>query len=170
MTYNQYNAKFKELVQACGHDLDEYSTHSFRRGGATCAFHAKVPDSLIQLQGDWVSDAYKRYLEMGLADERDMSLKLIKYIKRQFVLWILSGLTIGSFRLWMGVASSSPVSWASKANSLVCRVVFHNHDNGRCLQFSSLVNVCRRQRFRLPDIHGFCIPRLPGLGCFNVYS
>ena len=81
VTYNQYNAKLKELIQACGRDPDEYSTHSFRRGGATCAFHAKVPDSLIQLQGDWVSDAYKRYLEMGLADKRDVSLKLIKYIK-----------------------------------------------------------------------------------------
>ena len=86
VTYNQYNVKLKELVQACGHDPDEYSTHSFRRGGATCAFHAKVPDSLIQLQGDWVSDAYKRYLEMDLADQRDLSLKLIKYIKRQSVL------------------------------------------------------------------------------------
>ena len=99
MTYNQYNAKLKGLAQACGRDPDKYSTDSFRRGGATCAFHAKVLDSLIQLQGDWVSDAYKRYLEMGLADKRDVSLKLIKYIKRQSVSLILSGLTVESFRL-----------------------------------------------------------------------
>ena len=144
VTYNQYNAKLKELAQACGRDPDEYSTDSFCRGGATFVFHTKVLDSSIQLQGDWVSDAYKRYLEMGLADKRDVSLKLIKYIKRQSVSWILSGLTVDSFRLWMCVASSGPISWAPKAKSLVCSVVSHNHDNSRCLQFSTLVNVCHR--------------------------
>ena len=37
--------------------------HSFRRGGATWAFRAGVPGELIQIYGDWASDAYKCYLE-----------------------------------------------------------------------------------------------------------
>ena len=85
VTYPQFNGKLKQLIQACGLNPDDYSTHSFRRGGASCAFRAKVPDSLIQLQGDWASDCYKRYLEMGLVDKRDVSLKLIKHIKKQSV-------------------------------------------------------------------------------------
>ena len=85
VTYPQFNGKLKQLIQACGLNPDDYSTHGFRRGGASCAFRAKVPDSLIQLQGDWASDCYKRYLEMGLVDKRDVSLKLIKHIKKQSV-------------------------------------------------------------------------------------
>lgn len=39
--------------------------HSFRRGGATWAFRAGVPGELIQIYGDWASDAYKCYLEFS---------------------------------------------------------------------------------------------------------
>ena len=89
VTYSQFNGKLKQLIQACGLNPDDYSTHSFRWGGASCAFCAKVPDPLIQLQGDWASDCYKRYLEMGLMEKRDVSMKLIKHIKKQSV-WVLS--------------------------------------------------------------------------------
>ena len=39
--------------------------HSFCCGGATWAFHTGVPGELIQIYGDWVSDAYKCYLEFS---------------------------------------------------------------------------------------------------------
>ena len=39
--------------------------HSFRRGGATWAFRTGVPGELIQIYGDWASDAYKCYLEFS---------------------------------------------------------------------------------------------------------
>ena len=39
--------------------------HSFRRGGATWAFQTGVPGELIQIYGDWASDAYKCYLEFS---------------------------------------------------------------------------------------------------------
>jgi len=45
-------------------DSTSYSPHSFRRGGATFAFEAKVPSELIKAQGDWCSDCYLIYLEM----------------------------------------------------------------------------------------------------------
>ena len=49
-----------------GLDPNHYSSHSFRRGGATWAFKCGVSAELIQLQGDWKSDAYKLYLKYGL--------------------------------------------------------------------------------------------------------
>jgi hypothetical protein len=33
-------------------------------GGATWAFSAEVPTELIQLYGDWKSNAYKKYLKV----------------------------------------------------------------------------------------------------------
>jgi len=43
-----------------------YRGHSFRRGGANWAFQCGVPRELIQVFGDWSSDAYKGYLEFSL--------------------------------------------------------------------------------------------------------
>ena len=58
---------FKKLVSVLGLDPRNYSPHSFRRGGATYAFQAGVPDHLIQIHGDWRSDAYKLYLALPLS-------------------------------------------------------------------------------------------------------
>ena len=46
----------------------EFTGHSFRRGGATWAFQAGVPGELIQICGDWASDAYKQYLEFSMSN------------------------------------------------------------------------------------------------------
>ena len=43
-----------------------YRGHSFRRGGANWAFQCGVPGELIQVFGDWSSEAYKSYLEFAL--------------------------------------------------------------------------------------------------------
>ena len=45
----------------------EFSGHSFRRGGATYLFKMGIPGELIQVMGDWHSDAYKAYLEIDLS-------------------------------------------------------------------------------------------------------
>ena len=50
-----------------------FTGHSFRRGGATWAFDTGVPGELIQICGDWASDAYKRYLEFGLRRKLDLA-------------------------------------------------------------------------------------------------
>ena len=44
--------------------------HSFRQGGSSWAFSSSIPGELIQVFGDWRSDAYKCYLDVS------MSLKL----------------------------------------------------------------------------------------------
>jgi hypothetical protein len=38
-------------------------------GGASWVFAAEVPTKLIQLYGDWCSDAYKKYLKFSLEDK-----------------------------------------------------------------------------------------------------
>ena len=48
---------------------NDYSSHGFRRAGCTFAFSANVPTDLIQLQGDWRSDAYKKYLAFTMNDK-----------------------------------------------------------------------------------------------------
>ena len=45
-----------------------YSAHSFRRGGASWAFHAGVPPALIKVQGDWRSQCYMQYIKLSMSD------------------------------------------------------------------------------------------------------
>ena len=67
--YNQYQAKLKSLIKKIGLNPDNYSSHSFRRGGCSYSFKSGVPADLIQLHGDWRSDAYKKYLALTLHDK-----------------------------------------------------------------------------------------------------
>jgi integrase len=53
-------AKF--MARLVGVDPDSVSGHSFRRGGASYAALAGVPDILIQRQGDWKSACYRAYI------------------------------------------------------------------------------------------------------------
>jgi integrase len=56
--------KFRELLaRAQVPNAALYTGHSFRRGGATYAFRIGISGEVIQLMGDWKSDAYKRYIE-----------------------------------------------------------------------------------------------------------
>ena len=55
----------RDSLHKAGYPSLKFSGHSFRRGGATCAFRAGVPGELIQLHGDWQSDAYLRYLDFS---------------------------------------------------------------------------------------------------------
>ncbi|KAK3241943.1 hypothetical protein CYMTET_48338 [Cymbomonas tetramitiformis] len=42
-----------------------YSRHSIKQGGATAASGLAVADHLIQAHGDWASDCYKLYIDLG---------------------------------------------------------------------------------------------------------
>ena len=65
ISYWSFQSLFRRLVGLTGRDPAGYSTHSFRRGGASFAYSVGVRGELIQAQGDWASDAYKVYLEMA---------------------------------------------------------------------------------------------------------
>ena len=67
ITHRYFSDILKSLISAAGHDAAKYFPHSFRRGGATFAYQAGVPERVIQRHGDWRSDAYQRYLALPLS-------------------------------------------------------------------------------------------------------
>lgn len=69
ITYVQFQNKIKFLIEKIGLDPNEFSTHSFRRGGTTLAFKSKVPVALIKSHGDWKSECYQKYLSFSLEDK-----------------------------------------------------------------------------------------------------
>ena len=58
VTYSEFMIFLKTIVSISGYDPKNFSTHSFRRGGATHAFRSNVPSELIKEHGDWSSDAW----------------------------------------------------------------------------------------------------------------
>ena len=62
--YRDFQAKLKFLIHKIGLNPDEFSSHSFRRGGCSFCFKSDVPSELIQLHGNWRSDAYKNILPL----------------------------------------------------------------------------------------------------------
>ena len=56
----------RALLRLAGVDARGYTGHSFRRGGASCAFDAGVSGELIKMHGDWRSDAYLKYLSVPM--------------------------------------------------------------------------------------------------------
>ena len=70
---------FRSLIRLAGlPDASSYTGHSFRRGGASWAFQAGMPGELIQVCGDWASDAYKQYLEITMSNKINLAALLIK--------------------------------------------------------------------------------------------
>ena len=67
VTYSVFQRKLKASVKAIGMDPRLFSTHSFRRGGATLAFRAGIAGETIKILGDWQSEAYQVYLECPIA-------------------------------------------------------------------------------------------------------
>ena len=77
VTYRQYQEKIKKLTAAIGLDAGDYTSHSFRRGGATNAFQSGVSASQIKRLGDWQSDAYLEYIDCPI-EERMKAGRLIR--------------------------------------------------------------------------------------------
>lgn len=62
--YRDFHSVLRLLVSKLGLVPSEFSSHSFRRGGATFAYSLGIRGELIQSQGDWASDCYKLYLNL----------------------------------------------------------------------------------------------------------
>ena len=82
ITYRQYQEKIKACVSAIGLDPAEYSSHSFRRGGATYAFQSGVTAELIKKLGDWRSDAYLEYIDCPLDDRWEAGRRIKSQLNR----------------------------------------------------------------------------------------
>lgn len=80
VSYGMFQDFIKKSIMQLGINPQNYSSHSFRRGGATWAFKCGVPADLIQLQGDWRSDAYKLYLKYDLEDKISVSSKMMSLL------------------------------------------------------------------------------------------
>lgn len=78
--YRDFQAKLKFLIHKIGLNPEEFSSHSFRRGGCSFCFKSEVPSELIQLHGDWRSDAYKKYLAFSLEDKISVAEKMKQQI------------------------------------------------------------------------------------------
>ena len=48
--------------------------------GATLLANAGIPSNMIQLMGDWKSDAYKKYIVNDLSDRLKVANKIKKFI------------------------------------------------------------------------------------------
>ena len=62
LTVNMFRSVFYECLSKSGIQVNHYSGHSFRRGGASWAYQSGVPIQTIKNIGDWKSDAYQRYI------------------------------------------------------------------------------------------------------------
>jgi len=83
VTYRQFQDYIKKSVAELGLNPSEYSSHSFRRGGATYAFRSGVHASLIKKLGDWHSDAYLEYIDFPVEDRMRAGKRIRKQIKRE---------------------------------------------------------------------------------------
>ena len=67
------------LLQIIGKEPKGFRRTHFE-GGATLAFKAGAPADLIKAQGDWKSEAYRKYIEVSLNDK----LKVAKLMNKKF--------------------------------------------------------------------------------------
>lgn len=79
VTYAELQNVLRQTITKVGLDPRNYSSHSFRRGAATLAFKAGVHPNVIQVMGDWSSDAYKRYLVMSSDQKVNAVTKMYAY-------------------------------------------------------------------------------------------
>ena len=81
LTRSVFISTFRSVLGlGCVSNATFFTGHSFRRGGATWAFQAGIPGELIQICGDWVSDAYKRYLEFSMDDKLHLAAQFVRHL------------------------------------------------------------------------------------------
>ncbi|XP_078360978.1 uncharacterized protein LOC144645323 [Oculina patagonica] len=79
-TYSQFLKRLRAILQALGLSARDYACHSFRRGGASFAFQAGLPIDLINILGDWHSDAVLLYLTVPLSVRLESINIIAKYL------------------------------------------------------------------------------------------
>ena len=73
LTQAKFVSKLCQSLADLGFPADQYSGHSFRRWGAQFALQCGLLMELIKLQGDWNSNAYKRYLQPSFGLRRKVA-------------------------------------------------------------------------------------------------
>lgn len=73
----------KKFCSVVGLDASLFSAHSLRKGGATVALLAGVDDTMVKAQGDWVSDAYQRYITFSMAQRESVPRKIAEAMRKE---------------------------------------------------------------------------------------
>ena len=81
LTHGVFVQRLRELLRQVGLPAQDFSGHSFRRGGASFAFEAGVSPDLIKLQGDWRSEAYQRYITIPVSTQISAINKMASYLR-----------------------------------------------------------------------------------------
>ena len=80
-TYRAFLDKLRHCLNQLGYEAKSYAGHSFRRGGASFAFQAGIPVSLIKMLGDWKPDSVLLYLTVPL----DIRLHTINQLSKHMI-------------------------------------------------------------------------------------
>ena len=73
LTQKRFTDKLRYCLQGLGIPSSDYSSHSFRRGGASFGLQCGLTSDLIKLQGDWSSNSYERYLQPSFELRKQVS-------------------------------------------------------------------------------------------------
>ena len=66
VTHKSFSNHLKSLLFKIGLNPNNWSGHSFRRGGASLLYRLGIDPLTIQACGDWSSDTFLRYLEVNI--------------------------------------------------------------------------------------------------------
>ena len=66
VTHKSFTQYLKYLLVKIGLNPDNWTGHSFRRGGASLLYRLGIDPLTIQACGDWSSDTFLRYLEVNI--------------------------------------------------------------------------------------------------------
>lgn len=78
ITHKWFTERLRKAIANTGRNPREYSGHSFRSGGATFAFECGIQMEVIKLQGDWLSDAYLRYIRVDWSHKQRAAADMAK--------------------------------------------------------------------------------------------
>lgn len=79
LTQHRFTDKLRCCLRALGIPSSDYSSHSFRRGGASYGLQCGLTSDLIKLQGDWSSNSYERYLQPSFELRKQVAKTLGKF-------------------------------------------------------------------------------------------
>lgn len=80
LTQPVYIDLLKQFLARLGLPPESFSSHSLRRGSATCMAQSGVSNKLIQFQGGWKSHCYEKYITVMQKDRLIPTQKMIEHI------------------------------------------------------------------------------------------
>lgn len=80
LNHSVFMSLLKTVLCKCNVNINDYSGHSFRRGGCSYAFSLGISPLLIKLRGDWRSEAYQRYVNIKPEQHMNLAQTLALYV------------------------------------------------------------------------------------------